>query len=152
MVWERPLEGWWKVNFDGAFKGNSGPSGAGVIVRDWKGDIVALGAQKLDEGTNNIAEASVGLLAVRLSKKLGDNKIHLGGDSLIVIWAIISWIYNIIEELKSFDEFYISHIRRAGNAEANILSKWALSFDTIGKLRVEDFQQVIFEEEVGFCH
>lgn len=33
-MWKKPLEGWVKVNFDGASKGNPGPSGAGFIVRD----------------------------------------------------------------------------------------------------------------------
>ena len=39
-------------------------------------------------------------------------------------------IINIIEqELNNFEDFKITHIKREGNQEADILSKWALSMD-----------------------
>lgn len=36
-----PDEGWVKINFDGASHGNPGPSSAGVVARDWKGNLIA---------------------------------------------------------------------------------------------------------------
>ncbi|XP_057833348.2 uncharacterized protein LOC131044114 [Cryptomeria japonica] len=143
------MEGWWKANFGGASKGNPRPSGVGVIVRDWKGEVLALGAQILVEGTNNLVEASTMLLAVRMCKQLGARKVHLEGDYLIIIlalmkkgieaWHLQGWIYNIIEELKYFDDFQLSHVRRTGNVEADILSKWALTFNAVGDFRLENF-------------
>ncbi|XP_057816620.1 uncharacterized protein LOC131029951 [Cryptomeria japonica] len=122
------------MNFDGASKGNPGPSGAGFIVRDWKGEVMALGAQKLDEGTNNIAEVSATLLAVRIGKLLGVRKLCLEGDSLIIIqaimkrsleaWQLQNFISSIIEEPNFFEDYQVSHARREDNAEADILSKW----------------------------
>lgn len=47
MVWSKPNEGWVKVNFDGASKGNPGPFGAGWVARDAKGDLVAFKAKKI---------------------------------------------------------------------------------------------------------
>ncbi|XP_057848798.2 uncharacterized protein LOC131059776 [Cryptomeria japonica] len=155
--WVRPLEGWWKFNFDGASKGNHGPSGEGVIVWDWKGEVIALGAQKLDEGTNNIAEASTTLLVVRIGKMLGVRKLNLEGDSLIVIQAIVkgsievrhlqNQINSIIEELKCFNDYKVSHVTQTWNVEVDILFKWALSFNVNGDLKIEYFRQALFEEE-----
>ncbi|XP_059066491.1 uncharacterized protein LOC131857784 [Cryptomeria japonica] len=153
------MKGWWKVNFDGASKANSVPSGAGVIVRDWKGEVLVLGAQKLEEDTNNLVEASATLLAIRMCKLLGLQKLHLEGDSLIIIqalmkegieaWHLQGWIYNIIEELNFFEDFQLIHVRCIGNVEAGILSKWALTFEAVGEFRMEDFQKVIFEDDMG---
>lgn len=75
------MEGWWKINFDEASKGNLRPLGEGFIVRDWKGDVLALGAKRLDDGINNVAKALVALMAIRFGKILGASKIHLEGDS-----------------------------------------------------------------------
>ncbi|XP_057832376.2 uncharacterized protein LOC131043041 [Cryptomeria japonica] len=151
-----PMEGWWKENFDGASKGNPGPSRARVIVRDWKGGVLALGAQRLAEGTNNLAEASMALIDVRMCNHIGARKVHLEGNYLIIIlalmkkvieaWHLQGWIYNIIEELKYFNDFQLSHVRRTGNVEADILSKLALTFNAIGDFRLEDFWSVCFEE------
>lgn len=76
------------MNFDGATKGNLGPSGAGAIVRDYLGNTIAIGAKKLEDGTNNLVEAKVALLAVGMAQSAGVKKIHLEGDSLIITQAI----------------------------------------------------------------
>lgn len=43
--WTLPKEGWIKVNFDGASKGNPGEFSVGVVFQDWKGNIIAWGAK-----------------------------------------------------------------------------------------------------------
>ncbi|XP_059073257.1 uncharacterized protein LOC131874056 [Cryptomeria japonica] len=154
-TWKQPSEGWWKINLDGASKGNPRPSGVRFIVRDWKGDVVALDAQKLNPGTNNIVEASVALIAIRFCRKIGVIKLHLEGDSLIIIqtimkgtikaWHLQNSILSIVEELNNFEDFRVSHIRRTGNVEADILSKWALTFNEIGELRFEDLRHINIE-------
>lgn len=89
MVWEKPSEGWVKANFDGASKGNLGPSGAGSIVRDWNGEVLFLGAKKLESGTNNLAEVTMMLMAVRFCRQMGVKKLHLEGDLQVIIQAIM---------------------------------------------------------------
>ncbi|XP_057837338.2 uncharacterized protein LOC131047458 [Cryptomeria japonica] len=155
MKWERPLEGWLKVNFDGASKGNPKPLGAGVIVRNWKGDTLAIGAQILGNGSNNLVEVTVALLAIRMCKMLGARKVHFKGDSLIIIlalmkkgidaWHLQGWIHNILEGLENFEEVQLSHIKRISNVEADTLSKWALTFFEVGDFRWEDFHTIRLE-------
>lgn len=47
--------------------------------------MISLGAKNLREGTNNLAEATATLLAMKLGKKLGASKLHLEGDSMIIV-------------------------------------------------------------------
>lgn len=61
----------------------------GVVFRDWHGNILALAAQRPEKGTNNEAEVQAALLAVEWGLKLGFKNLHLEGDSLIIINAII---------------------------------------------------------------
>ena len=32
--WEKPIQGWWKLNTDGSYCGNTGLAGCGGVVRD----------------------------------------------------------------------------------------------------------------------
>ena len=77
-----------KANFDDAASSNPWISGVGVILRDNKGHVLLKGAKKLPIGTNNIAECQAALLASRLARKEGIKKLHLEGDSLLVVQAI----------------------------------------------------------------
>lgn len=72
------------------------------------------------------------MLTIRGSKKLGVTKLHVEGDSLIVIkaiskgslnaWHLQSYIANIIQELASLEDTKISHIKREGNHEVDRMS------------------------------
>ena len=44
-------------------------------------------------------------------------------------WHLELVINQIIDEISQFEDFKISHIKRAGNAEAIFLSKWAISLN-----------------------
>lgn len=88
VKWEAPEIGWLKVNFDGASRGNPGNSGAGCIVRDNQGDLVAYGALSLKDGTNNEAKFQATLLALKCLKRCGGRKIILEGDSMVVVQAM----------------------------------------------------------------
>lgn len=148
IEWEKPQEGWVKVNFDGAAQGNSGVSGIGVVFRDSDGKFLLIGTKKLPIGTNNIAECQAALTAIQLASKEGFKKIHIEGDSLLTVQeisklSINAWhlqpIINLIEqELFKFEDYRITHIKRAGNREADILSKQALTLSD-ELLRIEKF-------------
>ena len=60
-IWTPPKEGFIKLNFDGASKGNPGPAGYGVVLRNSGGEILDMEAGFLGETTNNVAELT-GLL------------------------------------------------------------------------------------------
>jgi ribonuclease HI len=87
-LWSPPPDGFIKINFDGASKGNPGPAGYGAVIRNSTGEILLLTAGYLGETTNNVAELT-GLLQ-GLQKALGhtSHNIILEGDSQIVIQLI----------------------------------------------------------------
>lgn len=119
-----------------------------MVYRDWKGNIIAFGAQRLGRGTNNEAEAQATLLVVEWGLKLGFSNLHLEGDSLIIINAIIKWetgariLNNYVKKIKNdlniFSDFRVSHVRRTWNDVANVL-KWAMSFELEKATHFEDF-------------
>lgn len=47
VKWIQPEDGWTKINFDGASKGNTGPSGIGCVARDSNGGILMLEAKRI---------------------------------------------------------------------------------------------------------
>ncbi|KAH9319410.1 hypothetical protein KI387_021179, partial [Taxus chinensis] len=65
--WRTPPEGQWKLNFDGASRGNPGPSGAGCIIRDDRGLLIHAGSFPLQVGTSNSAEAQALLEGVKMA-------------------------------------------------------------------------------------
>ncbi|XP_059064994.1 uncharacterized protein LOC131857025 [Cryptomeria japonica] len=86
--WTLSDKGWIKINFDGASRGNPGPSGVGVIARDVRGNTLAIGAKRLVDGTNNVAKCQAALEAILMAGKLGVKKLHLEGDSQVVVNGI----------------------------------------------------------------
>ncbi|XP_059068927.1 uncharacterized protein LOC131859330 [Cryptomeria japonica] len=87
-VRSKPEQGWVKINFDGASRGNLGISGVGCVACDVEGKILMKGAQRLQDGTNNEAHAQEALLAIELGCNLKVSKLHLEGDSKIIVDAI----------------------------------------------------------------
>lgn len=85
VIWIPPEPGWIKINFDGSSKGKLGISGLGAIAQDMNGDVLVIAANKIQLGTNNQAEAHAALIADKLDRFLNGDKIHLEGDSTIVM-------------------------------------------------------------------
>ena len=84
-TWTPPPIGFIKINFDGASKGNPGPSGYGAVIKNPKGEILILTAGYLGKTTNNAVEL-IGLLqGLRTAVALHIHRIILEGDSQIII-------------------------------------------------------------------
>lgn len=88
-MWARPEQGWIKINFDGMLRGNPGISGAGCVACDEEGKVLFKGPQRLQEETNNEAEVQAALLAVELANNMNILRVHLEGDSKVVVDAIV---------------------------------------------------------------
>lgn len=86
--WIPPEQGWAKLNFDGASKGNPGPSRVGCIIRTYIGSTLGRLSQPLIEGMNNAAEFQALLLRLKLGKELGIKNLIVEGDSTLVINAL----------------------------------------------------------------
>ncbi|XP_059067760.1 uncharacterized protein LOC131858520 [Cryptomeria japonica] len=112
--------------------GNPGISRVGVVVRNDKGVIIFKGARRLQDGTNNDAEAQVALMATELAINMKVSKLHLESNSQMIInaiakantpsWKLSHWVEIIREKLNSFEEFQGSHVRGGANAVADLLS------------------------------
>lgn len=59
-----------------------------MIAHDDRGNTLAIGAKRLVDGTNNIAECHAALEAILMAGKLGVKKLHLEGDSQVVVNGI----------------------------------------------------------------
>ena len=84
-LWDPPPAGFIKINFDGASKGNPGPTGYGAAIRSSTGEILTLTRGYLGETTNNVAELISLLQGLQQVIALTSHKIILEGDSQIVI-------------------------------------------------------------------
>ena len=109
--WRPPDEGYWKLNFDGASRGNPGPSGFGACIRNLDGNVVAITISPLPINTNNMAEAQALLAGLTLAKQGNFQLLHIEGDSSVIINAcihrnIFSWKlkYILIQIWRLLDE------------------------------------------------
>jgi ribonuclease HI len=138
-TWTPPPNGFIKINFDGASKGNPGPAGYGAVIRNSTGEILTLTAGYLGETTNNVAEITGLLQGLRVAATLSSHKIILEGDSQIIIQLITkilhggnpqkispSWrLAGLLEDFKGILEHNISiipsHVKRKANGVADYL-------------------------------
>ena len=125
------------IHTDGAARGNPGPAGAGAILRDTDGRVVAEIAQGLGHATNNVAEWTAVRLALEEARRLGASHVDLRTDSELVARQITG-IYRVkhpalkpihaevMTLLGSFDGYTVGHVPRALNMDADRLSNVAI--------------------------
>jgi ribonuclease HI len=122
---------------DGAARGNPGPAGAGAVLLDEDGRIVAELTRALGRATNNVAEYSALILGLEEAKRLGANAIDVRMDSLLVVeqlrgrWrtkhpGLIPLALRAGQLLASFPEREIRHVPREQNLVADALSNRAI--------------------------
>ncbi|XP_042987275.1 uncharacterized protein LOC122315428 [Carya illinoinensis] len=85
VTWKHPNPGWVKLNVDGCSLGNPGSSGAGGIIRDYKGDLVCGFAAATGHNSNNFAEVMGLLHGLRHIDQLGLLFVEIEMDSMLVL-------------------------------------------------------------------
>ncbi|XVF32698.1 hypothetical protein REPUB_Repub17cG0105400 [Reevesia pubescens] len=136
--WQRPKQGFVKVNFDGAVSIAEGTGGSGVIIRDEEGSV--LGACSVFHfGLQNpeIVEASAALVALSFAANMGFQQIIVEGDAARVVSLLQKQradsfiIHNLITDcswqVAKFHVVEFSHVKRDANTIADSLAKFALS-------------------------
>jgi ribonuclease HI len=125
------------IHTDGAARGNPGPAGAGAVLRDADGTVVAEIAEPLGHATNNVAEWTAVLLALEEALRLGATHVDLRMDSELVARQIIG-IYKVKHPdlkpihaavmvlLGGLEGYTVGHVPRALNADADRLSNVAI--------------------------
>lgn len=122
---------------DGAARGNPGPAGAGAILCDSDGIVLAEIAEPLGRATNNVAEWTAVLLALEEAGRLGATHVDLRMDSQLVARQI-SGVYRVkhpdlkpihaavMDLLRMLDGYTVAHVPRELNRDADRLSNVAI--------------------------
>lgn len=122
----------YSLQFDGASKGNPGPSSSGCVIL-CNGKVIAESGNYLGIMTNNRAEWSGIISVLLLAKELHIKNFTLEGDSLLVINQL-KGIYKVsnpllkpfyekaMNLLKEFENVTIKHIPRKENSKADSLA------------------------------
>lgn len=122
---------------DGACKGNPGEGGAGVVIKDSDGSIVARIKSYLGEVTNNRAEYQALILGLQEAERLGAGEVYVYLDSELVVRQI-NGMYQVrdpslkgfVQEVKRrlgrFQRWAVRYIPRDANKEADRLAREAV--------------------------
>lgn len=126
------------INTDGGARGNPGPAGIGVVIRDEKGRVVEKFGKYLgDDLTNNQAEYQAVIEALRAAKSLGGTHLEFHMDSELAVRQL-NHIYKVKEpglqqlflEVKNlqtgFANVIFKHIHREENRSADKLVNEAI--------------------------
>lgn len=125
------------INTDGGARGNPGPAGIGVVLRDENEKIIAGFKQYIGEATNNVAEYKALILALEEARKTGVEFLEVRMDSELVVKQM-QGKYKIKEPglqvlagevfklIKYFKSVRFTHVRRELNKEADKLVNQAI--------------------------
>jgi ribonuclease HI len=122
---------------DGAARGNPGPAGAGAVLVDPDGHVVARLGKYLGTQTNNYAEYMGLLLGLRHARSLGVREVEVLADSELLIRQLegryqvkSATLRPLYEEaarlLKEFSRVKLHHVPREKNRAADEMSNRAI--------------------------
>lgn len=125
------------VFIDGAARGNPGPAAIGVVVLTRQGRRVAAFGEVIGEATNNFAEYTALVHALRLLSVYEVDRLHIYADSELVVRQIRglyrvkerslrSLHFQVMSMLGRYRDWSIQHIPREENREADRLANQAL--------------------------
>jgi ribonuclease HI len=121
------------IHCDGAARGNPGPAGIGVIIKDGRGRILTRVAEGIGTATNNVAEYTAVLEGLRRAQGIGATDVVLRSDSKLLIEQL-SGRFRVKNPtlqrmhgearalLRSFRSVRLEHVPRELNREADRLA------------------------------
>ncbi len=125
------------INTDGGARGNPGPAGSGVIIRDEQGSVLYQHKEYLGTATNNVAEYTALIRALEHGAALGGTHLQINMDSELIVKQMLGQ-YKIKEpglqklagevlKLKyKFVGVKFTHVRREFNKDADRLVNEAI--------------------------
>lgn len=133
-----------KAYVDGASKGNPGDAGIGVAIFTMDGKKIAQQARAIGTATNNIAEYTALIEAMKMAQDLGVKVLNVIGDSELMVRQvtgaykiknvdILKKVKEVMELKRGFDKFSISYVGRDHNQLADALSTSLLKKKTATK-------------------
>lgn len=139
-VWSPPRHGCFKINFDGAAKGNPISAGFGGVVRDHSGELLWVFWGSIGWDSNNVAEIEGLIHSLLLIDRPNLNPLIIEGDSQIIVmltrklqgghhvaritknWRLEFCMERLAALLESTPNYSISHVKRKGNKVADLLA------------------------------
>jgi ribonuclease HI len=129
--------GYLVAHIDGGARGNPGPAGYGVVIEDEAGRPVCKLSEYLGKQTNNYAEYSGLLAALKYALKHGFKAIKIFSDSELMVKQIMGQYkvnHPVLKELHGkatlmideLDAFEINHVLREKNRDADRLANEAM--------------------------
>jgi ribonuclease H / adenosylcobalamin/alpha-ribazole phosphatase len=121
------------LNADGGARGNPGPAGIGVVLRDSDGIVIDELARGIGVATNNVAEYEAVIAGLELALAKGVTELEILVDSELVA-AQLEGRWKIKNDrlrglavraralMSRFDSVSIRHVRRTQNAPADRLA------------------------------
>ena len=122
---------------DGAARGNPGPAALGALAMDPESGEVFADGRALGAATNNVAEYSAVVDALRMAQRMGASRVLLDADSELLIRQIegrhkvksanfLPLFEECADLLRTFDDYRLRHIPREQNGMADSLANRAL--------------------------
>jgi ribonuclease HI len=122
---------------DGAARGNPGPAGAGAVIVNADGHVVAKVGKFLGESTNNVAEYMGLILGLKRAKAMGIKEIEVCSDSELLVkqlageYAVKADHLRPLHDeakqlLQGFTWVEVRHIPREENGQADAMSNRAI--------------------------
>jgi len=120
------------VYFDGASRGNPGPSAAGVVLTAEDGTVLCRRGVLLPEGTNNVAEYNALLAGLEECHRLGAGRVTVVGDSELVVKqmkgeyrvrnaTLRHYYQKVRDRMARFEEVTFRQVARDNNADADAI-------------------------------
>lgn len=125
------------VYIDGAARGNPGPAGVGIVVKDSAGRILKKAKKRIGSTTNNVAEYTALIEALKLARSMGKSSVEVFSDSELLVRQIngqyavraqaLKPLYaRAMDYISGFSSFSITHISREDNTLADSLANEAI--------------------------
>lgn len=118
---------------DGASRGNPGHAGIGILIVDEKGNVIKEISEYIGETTNNIAEYTAFVTALKEAIEMNFDEIEVISDSELMVKQIngeyqvknqgLKPLYTEARELlREFKNYTVRHVRREYNKKADDLA------------------------------
>ncbi|MFC1679833.1 ribonuclease HI family protein [Elusimicrobiota bacterium] len=126
-----------KIYVDGACRGNPGPASFGVCIQDDSGKTVREERGYIGETTNNVAEYTAMLEALRLAVGMGGTELTVHSDSQLMVRQLMgvyrvkndrlrTYLLKIQNLRRGFTSVEFVHVPREENKRADRLANEAL--------------------------
>jgi ribonuclease HI len=148
VPWANPPDGYVKVNWDASVNKLQNKMGAGVVVRDSTGAVLAmLCTTKNSINSPAVAETVGAWAAVELATRMGFQRVIFEGDALEIIQVLNregeSWAINgqMLNEIKSAlmqnQGWCVQYVSRVANGIAHNLARLAFTYGEVREWRTD---------------